>query len=124
MSTRLSWLKLVGDLNQFLSLCFRSRTSLAAENLFLRKQLAFYRERQIKPRRADNPTRLTLVLLSRWFDWRSALTVVKHKTLVAWHRKGFRLFWRWKCESGRRPIPAELQQLIRRMALENPCWGE
>jgi hypothetical protein len=48
----------------------RSRTSLAAENLFLRKQLAFYQERKVKPKRADNPTRLTLALLSRWFDWR------------------------------------------------------
>src|SRR5262250_3346843 len=103
MRAKMGWVKILGDLIQFLSLCFRSRTSLAAENLFLRKQLAFCRERQIKPRRADNPTRLTLVLLSRWFDWRSALTVVKPKTLVAWHRKGFGVFWRWKGESGRRP---------------------
>jgi len=71
---------------QFLRLCFRSRTSLAAENP-LRKQLAFYRERKIKRRRADNPTRVTLALLSRWFDWRDALTVVRPKTLVPWHRK-------------------------------------
>ena len=50
------------------ALCLRFRTPLAAENLFLRKQVAFYRERKIKPRRANNPTRLTLALLSRWFD--------------------------------------------------------
>jgi hypothetical protein len=36
----------------------RPKTSLAAENLFLRKQLAFYQERKLKPRRADNPTRV------------------------------------------------------------------
>jgi transposase InsO family protein len=102
----------------------RSRTSLAAENLFLRKQLAFYQERKVKPRRADNPTRLTLVLLSRWFNWRDALTVVRPRTFIAWHRKGFRLFWRWKSAAGRRPIPVELQRLIRRMARENPSWGE
>jgi hypothetical protein len=36
---------------------------LAAENLFLRKQLALYVERQMKPRRADDATRITLVLL-------------------------------------------------------------
>jgi hypothetical protein len=58
---------MVADLVHFLSLGLRSRTSLAAENLFLRKQLAFYQERKVKPRRADNPTRLTLVLLSRRF---------------------------------------------------------
>ena len=120
----LSWLRILADLVHFLCLGLRSRASLAAENLFLRKQLAFYQERKIKPRRADNPTRLTLVLLSRWFNWRDALTVVRPRTFIAWHRKGFRLFWRWKSAAGRRPIPVELQQLIRRMARENPSWGE
>ena len=124
MRAGLSWLRILGDLVHFLCLGLRSRTSLAAENLFLRKQLAFYQERKVKPRRADNPTRLTLVLLSRWFNWRDVLTVVRPKTFVAWHRKGFRLFWRWKSAAGRRPIPAALQRLIRKMARANPSWGE
>jgi len=124
MRAGLSWLRIPGDLVHFLCLGLRSRTSLAAENLFLRKQLAFYQERKVKTRRADNPTRLTLVLLSRWFNWRDALIVVRPRTLVAWHRKGWRLFWRWKSAAGRRPIPAELQHLIRTMARENPSWGE
>jgi hypothetical protein len=94
----LNWLRIVGDLIHFLCLGLRSRTSLAAENLFLRKQLAFYEERKVKPRRADNPTRLSLVLLSRWFNWRDALTIVKPRTFITWHRKGFRLFWRWQSE--------------------------
>ena len=38
----------------------QSRTALVAENLFLRKQLALYRERQVKPRRADPATRAAL----------------------------------------------------------------
>jgi len=92
--------------------------------IYFCKQLAFYQERKVKPRGADNPTRVTLVLLGRWFDWRDALTVVKPRTFIAWHRKGFRLFWRWKSEGGRRPIPVELQRLIRKMARENPSWGE
>jgi len=77
MRAGLSWFRMLGDLVHFLCLGLRSRASLAAENLFLRKQLAFYQERKVKPRRADNPTRLTLVLLCRWFNWRDALTVVK-----------------------------------------------
>jgi putative transposase len=117
-------LNLVADLLHFLVLSLRSRSSLAAENLFLRKQLAFYQERRIRPRRIDNRTRLTLVWLSRWFDWRSALTVVTPRTFVGWHRKGFQRFWRRKCQSGRPPIPPELQHLIRRRARENPSWGE
>src|SRR5208337_1340152 len=124
MRAGLSWFRILADLVHFVCLGLRSRSSLAAENLFLRKQLAFYQERKVKPRRADNPTRLTLVLLSRWFNWRDALTIVRPRTFVTWHRKGFRLFWRWKSEGGRRPIPAELRQLIRKMAGENPSWGE
>ena len=62
------------DALQFLSLGFRSRSRLAAENLFLRKQLAFYAERRVRSRRADDAaTRLTLVVLARLIDWRAAL---------------------------------------------------
>ena len=46
------------------------------------------------------------------------------RTLVRWHRLGLRLFWRWKVRQGRPPIPAELRVLLRRMAKENPTWGE
>ena len=77
----LLWLNLFADLLCLLVLGFRSNTSLAAENLFLRKQLAFYKERRIRPRRTSNPARLTLLWLSRWFNWRGALTVVTPKNL-------------------------------------------
>ena len=79
---------------RFVSAGFRSRSQLAAENLFLRKQLALYRERQVKPRRADDATRITLVMLSQLIDWRAVLTIVQPATPIRWHRKGFRLFWR------------------------------
>jgi len=124
MKSCLLWLNLFADLLRFLVLGFRSKSSLAAENLFLRKQLAFYKERSIRPRRTSQPTRLTLLWLSRWFNWRSALTVVTPRTFIGWHRKGFQLFWRRKCQSGRPRIPPELQRLIRKMAGENPSWGE
>jgi hypothetical protein len=66
------WLNLFADMLRLVILTLRSRNSLAAENLFLRKQLAIYQERGIKPRRISDPTRLTLRWLSRWFDWRGA----------------------------------------------------
>jgi putative transposase len=58
------------------------------------------------------------------FDWRQALVIVQPATLIRWHRQGFRLFWRWKSTPGRPPLPADLQALIRRMAWDNPTWGE
>ncbi|MEN8108966.1 MAG: helix-turn-helix domain-containing protein [Pseudomonadota bacterium] len=115
---------LLGDLVTFLWLFLRPQGSLAAENLFLRKQLAMLQERKAKPHRPDMPVRIALVLLSRLFNWRDALVVVQPRTLVRWHRQGFRLFWRWKSRPGRPPIPVELRQLIREMALSNPSWGE
>lgn len=117
-------LKLIGDAGGFLVLCLRPAPTLAAEVLFLRKQLALYEERQVKPRRTTNATRLSMIWLSHWFDWRSALRIVKPVTFTGWHRQGFRLFWRWKSKLGRPPLPKELQALIRRMALENATWGQ
>ncbi len=119
MIVRLAW-----DLILWCGLLLRPRKSLEAENLFLRRQLALYRERGVKPRRVDAATRVTLTLLSRWFDWRSALVVVQPETLIRWHRAGFRLWWRWKSRPGRPSIPKELRELIRRMARENPAWGQ
>ena len=78
----------------------------------------------MKPRRIDGATRVSLALLSRLFAWRSARVVVRPQTVIRWHRAGFRLLWRWKSRPGRPPIPPELRQLIRRMALENPLWGQ
>ncbi len=64
-------------------------------------------------------------MLSRWIDWRRLLTVVQPDTLIRWHRKGFRLFWRWKSKPPGRPrVPADLRQLIEDMAVANPTWGE
>src|SRR5215471_11012082 len=117
-------LTLLVDAAHFLWLCLHSHAALAAENLFLRKQLALYQERHVTPRRATDATRLALLWLGRWFDWRQALAVVQPATFLRWHRQGFHLFWRWKSTPGRPPLPADLQALIRRMARENPTWGE
>jgi putative transposase len=113
------------DALAFIHLCLRPTAAVAAENLFLRKQLGPYIERKVKPRRTTDSIRFTLARLSCWFDWRDALTIVKPDTLVLWHRKGLRLFWKWKSRPrGRPPVPAQLRKLIVEMATKNPIWGE
>jgi hypothetical protein len=113
------------DALTFIKLCFRPATTVAAENLFLRKQLGLFIERKAKPRRATDAIRFTLARLSCLFDWRNALTIVKPDTLIRWHRKGFRLFWKRKSRPRGRPrIPAQLRKLIAEMASSNPTWGE
>jgi putative transposase len=116
-------LMLLADVGRLLLFCLRSPAALAAENLFLWKQRALYQERHVTPRRASPATRIALVWLGRWFDWRQALAVGQPTTFIRWHRQGFRLFWRWKSQRGRPPMPPALQGLIRRMAHDNPTWG-
>jgi len=115
---------LVADGLVFFRLLFRSRTSLSVEVLFLRKQLAFYEERQVQPRRLNDSARFSLILWSRLCDWKEALVIVKPETLIGWHRKGFKLFWKRKSQAGRPRIPENIRKLIVQMAQENPTWGQ
>src|SRR5437867_6221324 len=113
------------DALAFAHLCLQPTAAVAAENLFLRKQLGLYVERKVKSRRATDAIRFTLARLARFLDWRNALTIVKPDTLIRWHRKGFRLFWKWKSRPRGRPrVPAQLRKLIVEMAMQNPTWGE
>ena len=92
---------------------------------FLRKQLALFREREVKPRRPSSTTRALMILLSRFFEWQDALVIVKPETFLKWHRNAFRLFWRWKSRNRGRPqLPQNLRNLIREIARDNPSWGE
>jgi len=59
------------DLLTFFYLSFRATSELAAENLFLRKQLGLYVEQKKKPRWATDSACFTLALLARLFEWRS-----------------------------------------------------
>jgi putative transposase len=88
------------------------------------RKISFCANSWLNIKRANDATRMALVWLSRFFDWRAALVIVKLATLIRWHRQGFRLFWRWKSPSGRPALSKDLQALIRRTALENPTWGQ
>jgi len=113
------------DVLTFVYLILRSSSAVAAENLFLRKQLGLYVERRKKPHRATDSIRFTLAQLTKLFEWRSVLVIVKPDTLIRWHRKGFRLFWKWKSQSSGRPrVPIDIRRLIVEMASNNPTWGE
>jgi hypothetical protein len=105
---------------------FKDRADLVAENVALRHQLSCMIHRGPRPKiRAVD--RVFWVLLSRfWSGWRESLALVKPATVVAWHRKGFKLFWRWKSRKrgpGRPRISAELRKLIIEMAEMNVGWG-
>ena len=104
----------------------KAKIRLEAENAALRHQLVVLR-RQLKGRaRLTNDDRWFFVQLYRWFpSILPALMIIRPKTLLRWHRAGFRRYWRWKSRRrrGRPPIEAELRALIRRMSTENLLWG-
>jgi hypothetical protein len=117
-------IQLIAEMLRWGRFAFPSSRSIKADNLFLRRQLALYIERGVKPRRIDPVTRIALTLPSRFFNWRDALVVVRPKTMMRWYRAGWKLFWRLKSRPGRPQIPQQIQALIRRIANENPLWGE
>ena len=79
-------LNLVVDAVHDLGLCMRPSPTLVAENLFLRKQLALYQERHIQHRPISDATRIVMIWLSLWFDWRSAWRIIKPETVIRWHQ--------------------------------------
>jgi hypothetical protein len=109
----------------FIRLFLFDRVALVAENLFLRKQLASFQERKIRPRRTTASIRLAMAGLAKFFDWRDVLVVVKPETSVGWHRTAFKVFWRWKSRKPGRPaVPKDLRELVLRMARENATGCE
>ena len=103
----------------------RSRWDLALENVALRQQLMVLRRQPGQVRLKDSD-RLFWVWFHRlWPGWRQALVLVQPATVVDWHRRGFRAYWRWKSRArgGRPRIDPSVRQLIRHMWNSNPTWG-
>ncbi len=115
---RLIWCALIG--------LFRPRAALEAEILVLRHQLNILRRKSPKRVALSSIDRLRLVGLYRLAPGvLGALKIIRPKTLIRWHRAGFRAYWRWKSRplGGRPATPADIRRLIREMSVANPLWG-
>ena len=104
---------------------FRSRHELALELIALRQQVGVLKRKNPRPKLGPWDRLFWLGLRRCWSRWASVLMVVKPETVVGWHRAGFRWYWRLlsRHRPGRPRITAELRNLIRSMAPENPAWG-
>jgi hypothetical protein len=103
----------------------RSRGSLHLEIIALRHQLAVvHRSRRPRLRLTSVDRMLWAWLVHTWCGWRSAVYIVEPETVVAWHRRGFRLFWTWKSRhrTGRPGVPHDVRALIRDLSAANPLW--
>ena len=104
----------------------KSRARLEAEILVLRQQVIVLSRKTASRAWLKNIDRLILVWMYRLFpSILNVITVVKPETVIRWHRRGFRAYWRWKSRrrGGRPRIDREIRDLIRRMNKENPLWG-
>jgi putative transposase len=104
----------------------RDRSRLVAENILLRQQLAVLTRptrRRPRLRTRDKLVWLLARLVRR--DWRHHLVLVTPETVIRWHRRGWRLFWRWRSRTrlGRPRVCPEVRELIATMARDNPRWG-
>jgi hypothetical protein len=117
--------QLVLSLLAALRVFFRSRRDTAIEVLALRQQVAVLKRKRLRPE-LNSCDRLFWTALHRlWPRWRDVLVIVKPETVVAWHRAGFRLYWRSRSRSrgGQPKIPKDVRRLIRRLAEDNSSWG-
>src|ERR1035441_9957440 len=97
---------------------FRSREDLILENLALRQQLlALYSQRP--RRRLTASHKLFWVVLRRlWAGWKEPLILVTPRTVVAWHRAGFRLYWKWLSRTGQRGGRKRVSKEVRALRSE------
>ena len=101
-------------------------SDLALENLVLRQQLAILKRHKKRPQIRTKDRLFWIMLCCFWSNWQEPLIIVKPETVIQWHRKGFKLYWRFKSQqkgSGRPPISPEIRDLILKMAAANPLWG-
>src|ERR1017187_8313613 len=106
---------------------FCAREHLILENLALRQQLLALHTQRPRRRLTASHKLFWVVLRSLWTRWKEPLILVTPRSVVNWHRAGFRLYWNWLSRArqmgGRRPVSKEVRALIFRMAAENPTWG-
>ncbi len=108
-----------------LQLAIKERTQLALENIAPRRHLDVYK-RSVQRANINDSDRIFWMTIMRFLhEWKDAVVIVKPETVVKWHRKGFRHYWRRKSRGkpGRPPISMAVIQLIRRMSQKDPTWG-
>ena len=102
---------------------FRTRHHLGLEILALRQQVAVLKRKRPRAHLNKFDRLFWLALRRTWSRWAGALMIVKPETVIGWHRAGFRLYWRLRSRGGGRKVSADVFEIVRHMARENPCWG-
>ena len=118
-------LELISLILPTLARLFLRRRDLVVENLLLRHQLHVALRSRRRPDLKTRDRFFWLVVRSLHPDWKHYLILVRPETVVRWHRRGWRLYWRLRSgrQLGRPRLSHEIRELIATMANENPLWG-
>lgn len=112
---------MIGAILAAFAVFFRTRLDLSLEVLAMRQQLAVLKRKRRRPVLSRLDRLFWIMLRKVWPRWSDVLDIVKPATVIAWHRAGFRLYWRWRSRrrGGRRRITEQVRSLIRNLRLEN-----
>jgi hypothetical protein len=75
---------------------FKSRRRLVMENTLLRYQIQIMKRKKRRLNFKDGDKAVLVWFSKQISDWKKILTIVEPETIVRWHRKGFKLYWKWK----------------------------
>jgi len=111
-------------LRSFVKTNFMSGIQKDLEILALRSQLAMLQKhiisRKITKPRVTNRFRKLWIFLSRNMPgWKDVLILVKPETVIGWHKRAFRVYWRRKSNGGRPKVSPSAIALIKRIHREN-----
>ncbi len=111
----MSW---ISHLMALINVLLADRSRLALENIALRQQITVLKRAEV-----EDSDRVFWILMRRLLEsWRDTLQIVQPDTVIKWHRKGWRYYWRRKSRRGtpgRPKIDPEVIELIRRMSRDN-----
>ena len=118
-------LELLRVLLPTLTALFRERRDLVVENLLLRHQLQIALRSRPRPPLKSKDRFFWLVVRRLYPAWKQHLVLIRPETILRWHRRGWRLYWRWRCGThlGRPRLSLEIRELIATIASQNPLWG-
>ena len=109
-----------------LHVLLKSKGDLLIELLAKNQQLHIYNNTIKRVRLRNSDRKFWVALSSMWPEWKQVLLIVKPETVIRWHRKGFKRYWKLisRKKGGRPKVDRKTINLIKKISRENSAWGK